>query len=426
MSRPAILDDPALMPVLAALPRARLVGGCVRDVLAGRPVADIDLATPDTPDQVLAALAEAGLRAVPTGLAHGTVTAISAGRPFEVTTLRRDEETDGRHARVAWTDDFAEDAARRDFTINALSLDQDGTLHDPFGGRSDLAAGRVRFVGEAARRIAEDRLRTLRFFRFYARYGTDPPDGAATAAIAAAADQLALLSAERVWSELKRILAVDDPRRALALMQRLGVLAAVLPEAGAPAALDGLLDHGAPADPILRLSVLLPGDAGRLGDRLKLSGAERDRLRLLLAGPVPAPDDPDASLRRLLADDTAETLVDRSWRAHPEAASLRRRLATTPRPAFPLEGRHALALGLSPGPDLGRRLRAVRAWWLEGGCVATLAECAAQLGPGALPPDPVTREGDAPVTRERAAHDGAHGADPVDPLALHDDAEHFS
>ena len=379
MSRPAILDDPALAPVLAALPRARLVGGCVRDTLAGRAVADIDLATPDTPEQVTAALQAAHLRAVPTGLVHGTITAVSAGRPFEVTTLRRDEETDGRHARVAWTDDFAEDAARRDFTINAMSMDQSGGLHDHFGGQADLKAARVRFVGQAAQRIAEDHLRILRFFRFFARYGAVPADGAAVQAIGQAADSLRTLSAERVWSEIKRILTVEDPHAALALMDRLGVLRVVLPEAGLTPRLAGLLDASGPPDAVLRLAAMLTGDAGLLADRLKLSAHERGRLTALAAGPAPSPADDDAALRRLLADTPPDTLLGRAWLAHPDAAGLRARIAALPRPVFPLEGRHALALGMAPGPELGGALRAVRAWWFEGGCTATLQECQAKL-----------------------------------------------
>ena len=250
----ALLDDPDLAPVLAALPQARLVGGAVRDALAGLPVADIDIATPEPPETSMARLAEAGLRVVPTGLAHGTVTAVSNHRPFEITTLRRDVATDGRHAQVVWTDDWRADAARRDFTINALSLDRDGGLHDFFGGQADLAAGRVRFVGEAGQRIAEDYLRVLRFFRFYARYGHGAPDGAAVGAIAASVDGLAMLSAERVWSEIKRILAAPDPVPSLGLMEQLGVLAAVLPEGGDLARLAALVARGAPADPLLRMA----------------------------------------------------------------------------------------------------------------------------------------------------------------------------
>ncbi len=381
----SLLADPALVPVLAALPGARLAGGCVRDTLAGRPVADIDIATPDPPDVAGAALRKAGLRVIPTGLAHGTLTAISQGRPFEVTTLRRDEETDGRHARVAWTSDFEEDAARRDFTINAMSLDQAGVLHDYFGGAEDLAAGRVRFVGEAGRRIAEDYLRILRFFRFYARYAAGPPDAQAAAAIAAATAGLARLSAERVWQELKRILATPDPVPAVALMQRLGVLEAVLPEATGPDRLAHAVRAGAPADPLLRLAALAPAP-GALASRLRLSAAEAARLAALTSGQVPKPGDDDDALRRYLADDTAEILAGRVWLAGGDA-ELQARLAALQRPRFPLEGRDALALGAPPGPAVGEALRRTRAWWLEQGCRATPGAClqvlARELG---LPP----------------------------------------
>ena len=180
---PELLQTPGLPEVLSAVPRARLVGGCVRDTLAGLEVADIDLATPDAPADVIAALEQAGLRALPTGLAHGTVTALAEGRGFEITTLRHDLQTDGRHAVVAFTDDWRADAARRDFTINAMSATPDGTLFDYFDGAADLQAGRVRFVGDAATRIAEDYLRILRFFRFFARYAAGAPDSEAMAAI---------------------------------------------------------------------------------------------------------------------------------------------------------------------------------------------------------------------------------------------------
>ncbi len=373
-----LLAEPALRPVLEALPQARLVGGCVRDTLAGRPVADIDIATPDQPGQTLVALKQAGLRVIPTGLAHGTLTAISHGRPFEITTLRRDEATDGRHARVAWTSDFEEDAARRDFTINAMSLDQSGRLHDYFGGAADLEAGRVRFVGEAARRIAEDYLRILRYFRFFARYGTVAPDADATAAISAGTGGLAQLSAERVWSELKRILEAPDPCRALSLMQRLGVLAALLPDASGVSRLAGALHAGAPADPVLRLASLVTGDPKPLADRLRLSTAESGRLLQFAGGPVPAHSDGDETLRRLLADTPADILAGRSFLAG-EPATVRQRLAAMERPVFPLEGRHALALGARPGPHVGEALRQVRAWWLEKGCEPDEQACLQRL-----------------------------------------------
>jgi poly(A) polymerase/tRNA nucleotidyltransferase (CCA-adding enzyme) len=368
-----LLSSPGLAPVLAALPRARLVGGCVRDQLAGAPVADIDLATPDAPEAVLAALAGAGLRAIPTGLSHGTVTALNDGRPFEITTLRRDETTDGRHAIVAWTDDFAEDAARRDFTINAMSLDQHGVLHDYFGGKDDLAAGRVRFVGDARQRVAEDYLRILRFFRFYARYGADMPDAEAVAAIAAGRGGLAGLSAERLWRELKTILAAREPVRSLRLMGELGVLAAILPGTIDIDALARLVASGAPPDPLLRVTALFSADVDVLADRLKLATAERDRLANLRDAPTPRAVDDDAALRRLLADWPASVLLDRLWLTGHECSEVRHRIEAMPTPIFPLEGRDALALGAVPGPHVGEALRAVRSWWKDGGCVATHA-----------------------------------------------------
>jgi poly(A) polymerase len=373
-----VLADPDLAPVLAALPRARVVGGAVRDALAGLAVADVDLATPDMPDAVMAALAAAGLRVVPTGLAHGTVTAVSGRRPIEITTLRRDVRTDGRHAEVAWSDDWREDAARRDFTINAMSLDRAGGLHDYFGGADDLRDGRVRFVGEAAARIAEDYLRVLRFFRFFARYGRGAPDGAAVAAIADGVAGLAVLSAERVWSELKKILAAPDPVGSVALMARLGVLAAVLPEGFSVARLAALVARGAPADPLLRLAALLDGDDAALAKRLKLSVAEQGLLAAFRSGPVSGGD--DAALRRALADEDAAVLVGRVWLADgPDPAALVAQVMALEKPVFPLEGRDALALGALPGPAVGAALRAVREWWLAGGCVADGAACRERL-----------------------------------------------
>lgn len=378
---PAFLSDPALLAVLAVLPGARLVGGCVRDAIAGRPVADIDLATPSPPDEVTRALQAAGLRAVPTGLDHGTVTAVSGGRGFEVTTLRRDQATDGRHAQVAWTADWREDAARRDFTMNAMSMLPDGAVHDYFDGVADLSAGRVRFVGDPAARIGEDYLRILRFFRFHARYGHGEPDPAALDALRDGVPGLGRLSPERVWSELKRILATSDPRGAVRLMERLGVLPAVLPGPFDLARLDRLLDSGGPADALLRLAALMPGAGLDLAARLRMSVAERDRL-VALAGPAPAPGMDDDALRRLLADAPPGAVTGRAWLAGdagPGWTALRARLAALPRPVFPLEGRDALSLGVTPGPAVGELLRAVRAWWMEGGCRAATAACRAEL-----------------------------------------------
>ncbi len=380
---PAFLSDPALMAVLDALPTARVVGGAVRDALAGRPVADIDLATPDRPEAVMAALASAGLRAEPTGLSHGTVTAIAFGRGFEVTTLRLDVETDGRHAIVAFTDNWREDAARRDFTFNAMSMTRDGGLFDYFDGQADLAAGITRFVGDPAVRIAEDYLRILRFFRFHARYGSRVPDAATEAAIRAGVPFLAGLSVERVWSELRRILAAPDPRVAVRLMADFGVLAVVMPEGFALDRLDRLIGGGAPEDPVLRLAALLEGDSDErrggnsvaLAVRLKLSTAERVRLVELRRTEVPQPGYDDAALRRMLADTPAAMLIDRCWLADDAApgwAEVRDRLGAMKRPVFPLEGRDVVALGVPPGPAVGQLLAEARARWLDGGCVADL------------------------------------------------------
>ena len=379
---PPLLDDPGVRAILRALPAARVVGGAVRDAIAGRPGADVDFATPERPEVVIAALAKAGIRSVPTGLDHGTVTAVVAGRGFEVTTLRRDVETDGRHAVVAFTTDWQADAARRDFTINAMSMDGDGAVFDYFDGIDDLRAGIVRFVGDPACRIAEDYLRILRYFRFYARYAAAPPDPELWQAIREGIPGLTGLSVERVWNELARILATPDPAPTLALMSRLQVLAAVLPEAGDLAPLHRLAAAQAPADAILRLAAILDGDPNAVAARLRLSGTDRERLIALRGEPVPRPDADEDAIRRMLADTDGRTLEGRTWLtsdADPAWDALRRRLAMTPRPVFPISGKHALALGIAPGRAMGALLQEVRAWWLAGGCRADAAACLADL-----------------------------------------------
>jgi poly(A) polymerase/tRNA nucleotidyltransferase (CCA-adding enzyme) len=371
-----LLSDQALTAVLSALPRARLVGGCVRDLLAGVDIADIDLATPDPPDKIIAALETAGLRAIPTGLAHGTVTALSDGRPFEITTLRRDIATDGRHAIVAFTEDWQADAARRDFTCNALSMARDGAIFDYFTGIADLRAGLIRFVGDPATRIAEDSLRILRFFRFHARFGIGDPDPAARHAIAASLHGLATLSGERIWSELRRLLSLPDPAPTLALMHTTGVLHALLPTAD----LARRLPANAPADPLLRLAALLatPASAIDAADRWHLATADRDHLLALLDAPAPPPDTTDNTLRQLLADTPRKTLVGRIWLAGGDPHLLTR-LAALETPIFPLQGRDLAALGVAPGPAMGTLLRDLRAWWLATFCVADHAACLDEL-----------------------------------------------
>ena len=271
---------------------ARFVGGCVRNTLIGKPVSDLDIATRLTPEAVTQALKSAGLKAVPTGVEHGTVTAVSGGKPFEITTLRRDVETDGRRAVVAFTDDWAQDARRRDFTLNSLYARRDGTLFDPTGhGVADARAGRIVFVGEPEQRVREDYLRILRFFRFYAWYGAAPADAGALAACEALRGEIATLSAERVSRELLKLLAADDPRDAVALMARTGVLGEVLPAPIDLARFEGLVaieeDQLFETDPLLRLAALLPDDqvgAAAFAERLRLSNAERDRLAAALEG----------------------------------------------------------------------------------------------------------------------------------------------
>jgi poly(A) polymerase/tRNA nucleotidyltransferase (CCA-adding enzyme) len=373
LSPPPFRADAALSAVWDALPEARVAGGAVRDTLAGRPISDIDLATPRTPEAVTQALAAAGLRVVPTGLAHGTVTAVVDGRGFEVTTLRRDTETDGRHAVVAFTADWRLDASRRDFTINAMSMARDGAVFDYFGGIADLSAGRVCFVGDPATRIGEDYLRILRFFRFYGRYARVPPEADTLAALRAGIPGLARLSAERVWNELRLILSADDPSAAVMLMDRLGIWPVVLPEAPGIARLSGL-----PPDPILRLAAMLTGDPLAPALRLKLSNEDRDRLGRVLATPSPHTDDDDGALRRLLADHQLADLIDRVW-LDGGSEALKQRLGGMPQPNFPLIGRDVLALGVAPGPRIGALLRELRQWWLDGGCLASRSACEAEL-----------------------------------------------
>ena len=375
MTQPDVLTDPALGRVWDALPDARVVGGAVRDALAGRTIADIDLATPNPPESVMESLRQAGVKVVPTGLTHGTVTAVVDGRGFEVTTLRHDLQTDGRHAVVAFTADWRQDAARRDFTINAMSMARDGTVFDYFEGTADLRAGRVRFVGDPATRIAEDYLRILRFFRFHAHFGRVPPDPSTLAALQAAIPGLARLSIERVWTELRRILVAPNPSDSALLMDRLGIWAAVLPEAPVVSRLADL-----PADPILRLAAMLPrdgltGDALALATRLKMSNEDRDRLVRLMA--TPGATGSDADLRRSLADHRPADLIDRAWLdADP---IVRQRLSAMKRPVFPLVGRDVVAIGVPAGPAVGALLRDVRQWWLDGGCIADRPACLTEL-----------------------------------------------
>ena len=359
---------------------ARFVGGCVRDTLLGLPAAmvedgglDIDIATTLTPERVVAALEGAGIRSVPTGIAHGTVTAISAGRPFEITTLRRDVEADGRHAVVAYTEDWAEDAARRDFRLNALYAEPDGRLHDPTGeGVADALAGRVVFVGEPEQRIREDYLRILRLFRFGAWYGRGAADRAGLAACAALADGLVRLSAERVSKELLKLLAAPDPRPALRDMAATGVLGRLLPEHDL-ARLEQVCETeaalGLPADAGLRLAALSTEEAGAIARRLRLSNPLRDRMAAAAGTLEPEDWDTPVAWRRTLYSLGQAAFRDRLLlQADPAAAGRLRPILAEPQawqaPPFPITGARIKAAGVPEGPLVGRVRAAVEAWWI--------------------------------------------------------------
>jgi poly(A) polymerase len=389
------LRAPATRRVLAALTArgrpARFVGGCVRDALLGRDASggELDLATAERPEQVMRLLEAASLKASPTGLAHGTVSTLIDGQRFEITTLRQDVATDGRHAEVAFTDDFKADAARRDFTINAMSCDGEGRLHDYFGGRADLAQGRVRFVGEAVNRIAEDYLRVLRFFRFFAHYGRPPADPEALAAAAAAAPEIARLSGERIRAEMLKLLAAADPLPALRLMAESGVLAQVIPGPVGLDRLERLLTVASKADSLLRLAELLrpppasSAAAAAVAERWRLSNREADRLTSLTLTPLPALNASAAKRRRALYRIGPERYRDLARLAAaeaPDASALAPALAEAAawRPRkLPIDGADLLALGLPPGPRLGQILAAVEDWWLARDFTPDRAACLA-------------------------------------------------
>jgi poly(A) polymerase len=359
---------------------ARFVGGCVRNALVDRPIDDIDIATVLTPDEVMAALTDAGVRYVPTGIEHGTITAIAGGRPYEVTTLRRDVETDGRRAVVAYTRDWGEDAERRDFRLNALYMDGEGLIYDPTGaGVEDALAGRIVFVGDPHTRIREDYLRILRFFRFRAWFGRGAPDAAGLAACAALKDGLRRLSAERVSKELLKLLASGDPRQAAGEMVEAGALEIVLPEARPLDRLNvlvGIERNLGEADAELRLAALLPADASSAGataQRLRLSNAQRERLEAAVPpdpaiGPAMSPAEARARLY-VLGARTFEDRLQLAWAERGgEAEAWQGLLALArswARPKFPLTGHDAAAAGLNPGPEVGEALRRVEAYWVE-------------------------------------------------------------
>jgi len=401
----AWLREAPLGELLAVLDRdgeeARVVGGAVRNALIGEPHGDVDIATTALPAEVVRRVEAAGFKAVPTGIEHGTVTVVAASRPFEVTTLREDVETFGRRAKVAFGRDWRRDAERRDFTINALSASRDGTIHDYVGGLADVAARRVRFIGDAAARIAEDYLRILRFFRFHAAYGEGAPDPEGVAACVGGRAGLEALSRERVRMEMLKLLIARHAVPALAVMTETGLLEQVLGSVPQLASFANMIKLEAalalPADPIRRLGALavaVTEDAERLRERLRLANSEHERLASMADGWWHlASESSEREGRVLLYRLGGERFTDRvllAWTRSPQGAADERwqALARLPQrwtpPAFPLRAAHFLARGVPKGPRLGAVLAAAEEAWIAAGfptekaAVAAIADAAAR------------------------------------------------
>jgi len=365
------LARPGIKRLLKALDAkqetARFVGGAVRDLLLDVPHDDLDLATTLPPAEVIRRLEAAGIKAVPTGIEHGTITAVSSGTVAEVTTLRSDVSTDGRRATVAFTDDWQQDAGRRDFTINALYADPfTGELFDYFGGLDDLNSRTVRFIGEPLQRIAEDHLRILRYFRFHARYGHGDPDPQALKACTDRANDLMALSRERIADELLKLLALPDPTPTVRLMYQRGLFTPVVPEIADVERLEALVaaerEAGVVPDPLRRLAALLPFDpptAERVAARLKLSNKAKKRLAGAAdpsLGEAPQPlayrlGTEGAVDRLLLASRSTEAAQIADW---------------TP-PRLPIGGRELMARGIAEGPDVARTLKRIEDAWEAAG-----------------------------------------------------------
>jgi len=406
----AWLSQSGLQKLLAVLSEggeeARIAGGAVRNALLGEDVADIDIATTAPPQETIRRVEAAGFKAIPTGIEHGTVTAIMDGAPVEITTLRADVTTDGRHATVAFGRDWKADAGRRDFTINALYATADGAVIDHVGGLADLETRTIRFIGDSEARIREDYLRILRFFRFFARYGSGRPDAEGLKACARLKDGLDRLSAERVWSELKKTLSARDPSRALLWMRQAGVLTKVLPESEKWGidAIHGLAaaerDLGWPADPILRLASIVPPDAMRMDEmaaRLRLSNVEGERLKGWALASLVKPDTSEAVFARQLYSGNVQGMTDRLRLA---LAGARAKAVTDTgemiaaggygrllkfaekwqRPVFPVGGEDLKRLDVAAGPAMGVALKALETAWIESGFTLSREDLLARQG----------------------------------------------
>lgn len=376
----------------AAGGEVRFVGGCVRDAVLKLEIGDIDLATTLAPEATMEACRRAGLKVIPTGIKHGTVTCVSGGRPYEVTTLRTDEETDGRHARVAFTDDWKADAARRDFTMNALSMTRDGIIYDYFNGLRDLAERNVIFIGDANERIAEDYLRILRFFRFTGRYGRIPPAIQALSACRRSAEHIDELSGERIRQEMFKLLAQRSPALVLELMADEHILERLVPVRPAIGMLNGMVwletramgaDRLHP-DPVRRLAALLHGQrdgARELAERWRLSNAERNRLLDLVIPDeeIAAGMSRESAREKLFRFDSAGFTdrvllawaldIDQSKNTDNAAWRELFDFATgESEPVFPVGGKHLVAAGVPAGPEVGRLLKRLERYWLDHDC----------------------------------------------------------
>lgn len=399
----------ALKRVMALLnadgAETRIAGGAVRNSLMGVPVADVDLATTLLPQEVMERAAEAGIKAVPTGIDHGTVTLVADGAVFEVTTLRRDVTSHGRHADVAFSQDWQEDANRRDLTINGLYADRHGRVIDLVDGLKDIESGTVRFIGDASARVEEDHLRILRFFRFFALYGKFRPDADGLRACARARDKLTTLSAERIWAEMKKLLAAPDPGRALLWMRQSGVLTVVLPESEKWGidAIPNLVETGRTLgwkpDALLRLAAIVPPDAERLAamaTRLRLSRNEAALMDGFARAPAIAETMAGTALDRLLYREGTSGILMRlrlavaAARVEPDAnreridrsmalQALLSRAEAFEKPEFPLSGSDLIAKGMDAGPALGEKLKELETLWVDRNFALTKDDLLARL-----------------------------------------------
>lgn len=367
---------------------AMVAGGAVRNSLMGLSVRDVDVATTLLPHDVIASVEAGGHKAVPTGIEHGTVTVVVSGASFEVTTLRQDIETNGRHAVVRFGTDWTEDAKRRDLTINALYCDRNGRIFDFVDGFGDIRSGVVRFIGQADERISEDALRILRFFRFFAWYGSGRPDEQGLKACSAARDKLSGLSAERVWAELKKLLGAANPGRALLWMRTTSILTALLPETEKWGidSIPGLIEleraRGWEPDALLRLMAMTrphEESISSLSDRLSLSNRERERLVHWAVSTAPNSETAFGELEKLLYRGRQQGIVDamklgavhlanRDNRdAAEEMIALIEHAQDWQKPVFPVSGKDLQGVGIKPGPEMGSLLKSLEERWIDSG-----------------------------------------------------------